>query len=607
MTKQVQRRRGTAAQHTSFTGAEGEISVNTTNKSVHVHDGVTAGGVEAARADLGNVSDANLNAALSGNTLASLTITSADINGGTIDGTVIGGSTPAAISGTTGQFGTSLNVDGTVTANGLVIDTATQVTLGAAGVTNGVINCPEGLYINIDSDNNQADTREFRLGKNGTGFVSSLILNIAENGDVRFYEDTGTTPKFFWDASAESLGIGTSSPAQKMHIIAGAGSSLNTQYPAAVFQASSIVEANSGVVTIGGYWDNTNATLRRGYIQASNPTGTASGLLLNPNGGNVGIGTSSPAAKLTLSTGDKIFVPTGEALNFGHTTGSVNTERMRIDASGNVGIGTADPSGIKLRVFNASGTTPAISVFNGGNTADITSYTARAALELISYQSDNGSPFTKTSALIANADGTVPSEMQFWTKTNGQSSAAERMRIDASGNLLVGTTSANGRMAVAVADGTTNAFYAERTGVSPATLALNFANQWTNWNSSVRYQIVAGGSGGVFLGAGATSWASVSDERLKTTLTPFENPAAKVCALRAGTGRYLTDKEDVSRSFLIAQDVYSVLPEAVDVQDDEQGTLGLRYTDVVPLLTAALQEALQKIEALEARITALEA
>jgi hypothetical protein len=40
-----------------------------------------------------------------------------DINGGTIDGTVIGGSTPAAISGTTGQFGTSLNVDGTVTAN----------------------------------------------------------------------------------------------------------------------------------------------------------------------------------------------------------------------------------------------------------------------------------------------------------------------------------------------------------------------------------------------------------------------------------------------------------------------------------------------------------
>jgi hypothetical protein len=96
MTKQVQRRRGTATQHTSFTGAEGEISVNTTNKSAHVHDGVTAGGVEAARADLSNVSDANLNSALSGNTVASLTITSADINGGTIDGATIGGASAGA-------------------------------------------------------------------------------------------------------------------------------------------------------------------------------------------------------------------------------------------------------------------------------------------------------------------------------------------------------------------------------------------------------------------------------------------------------------------------------------------------------------------------------
>ena len=39
-----------------------------------------------------------------------------------------------------------------------------------------------------------------------------LRQNIAGNGDISFYEDTGTTPKFFWDASAESLGIGTSSP-----------------------------------------------------------------------------------------------------------------------------------------------------------------------------------------------------------------------------------------------------------------------------------------------------------------------------------------------------------------------------------------------------------
>ena len=55
MTKAVQRRRGTNAEHSSFTGLEGELSVNTTNDSVHVHDGATAGGFELARADGSNV------------------------------------------------------------------------------------------------------------------------------------------------------------------------------------------------------------------------------------------------------------------------------------------------------------------------------------------------------------------------------------------------------------------------------------------------------------------------------------------------------------------------------------------------------------------------
>ena len=47
-------RRGTSTQHSTFTGADGEVTVNTTNKSVHVHDGSTAGGLELARADLAN-------------------------------------------------------------------------------------------------------------------------------------------------------------------------------------------------------------------------------------------------------------------------------------------------------------------------------------------------------------------------------------------------------------------------------------------------------------------------------------------------------------------------------------------------------------------------
>jgi hypothetical protein len=55
MATQVQFRRGTSLQHTSFTGAAGEVTVNTTNKSLHVHDGTTANGFELAKTDLSNV------------------------------------------------------------------------------------------------------------------------------------------------------------------------------------------------------------------------------------------------------------------------------------------------------------------------------------------------------------------------------------------------------------------------------------------------------------------------------------------------------------------------------------------------------------------------
>lgn len=60
MATQIQFRRGTAAQHASFTGAVGELTVNTTNKSAHIHDGTTSGGFELARINLSNVSNSSV-------------------------------------------------------------------------------------------------------------------------------------------------------------------------------------------------------------------------------------------------------------------------------------------------------------------------------------------------------------------------------------------------------------------------------------------------------------------------------------------------------------------------------------------------------------------
>ena len=49
MSRQIQFRRGTADEHATFTGAEGEITVDTTNKTIRVHDGTTPGGTMLAR------------------------------------------------------------------------------------------------------------------------------------------------------------------------------------------------------------------------------------------------------------------------------------------------------------------------------------------------------------------------------------------------------------------------------------------------------------------------------------------------------------------------------------------------------------------------------
>jgi hypothetical protein len=164
---------------------------------------------------------------------------------------------------------------------------------------------------------------------------------------------------------------------------------------------------------------------------------------------------------------------------------------------------------------------------------------------------------------------------------------SEVLRIDSSGNLLVGTTSlpiAGTKVGIS--------------GVSAIAMGLlsyvNTGSATKKWSegpdSAGNFVIFNDASAGAYISYGGTSWTAYSDERLKTDLIPIENGLDKVNSLRSVTGRFKTDEEGVSRSFLIAQDVQKVLPEAVSVQDDELGTLGVSYTEVIPLLVASIKE-----------------
>ena len=129
-------------------------------------------------------------------------------------------------------------------------------------------------------------------------------------------------------------------------------------------------------------------------------------------------------------------------------------------------------------------------------------------------------------------------------------------------------------------------------------------------NSPNVLRCVAGGSGGVDLTSGATSWTSVSDERAKILEEPIIDAMAKLGTLRTVFGTFRDDHQKIRHPLLIAQDVLAVYPEAVVLPEGED-TYRLSYTDMIPLMIsgmnetgAALSNAQARIETLEARLEA---
>jgi len=226
MATQLQIRRGTSTQVAAFTGAEGEIVVNTTNDSVHVNDGSTAGGFELARADLNNVSDTDLNAALTGNTVSALTVTALTSSG--------------------------IDVTGTVTADG-----GTIVSTGSDAFSSKAVG---GYAIQAYQDATSSGHTALDLRSDST--ISTRYL-------IRGYNDAAGTPTEVFSVGADggaylngNVGIGTSSPNYNLTSYkAGA----NANYLQVANGSTGVNSANgtlfgvdasgNGVVTVQGAFD----------------------------------------------------------------------------------------------------------------------------------------------------------------------------------------------------------------------------------------------------------------------------------------------------------------------------------------------------------------
>jgi hypothetical protein len=306
--------------------------------------------------------------------------------------------------------------------------------------------------------------------------------------------------------------------------------------------------------------------------------GAASATSITVDAGAVG----TPSITTTGDTNTGIFFPAADTIAFAE--GGV--EAARIDSSGNMLVGTTTNSGVdtgsQRLVVNglASG---------GGAAICAIADSVGRGIRVTDSSKTNTAIYDMTTTLATlGTNQSIP--LAFTTV------GSERMRINSSGNLLVGTTSIS----------------AGRVNVLAAASASGIVVQVTNnGDYGLAFSNASGTNvGRIQIDSAATSYVTSSDYRLKNSISPMTGALAKVALLKPCTYKWNADNSDAEG--FIAHELAEVCPQAVSGEKDAvdaDGNIisqGIDTSFLVATLTAAIQEQQSLITALTARITALE-
>ena len=472
----------------------------------------------------------------------------------------------------------NIDVTGTVTADGLTVE-------GDAAVSSAT---PRIRL--FETDTTDLNTQ---LQNNGGEFVLKTLLDDASNsttrikvahstGDISFYADDGTTQGLFWDASTQRLGLGTTSPAAKLHSYSNSAVSV-------------LADGAQTFVGVGlrNLQDNAGGTTTS-YVDA-----------ITNNGGTVYYDASMHIQHASDKSSSISFLTQAAG-----AASDRRAERMRITSDG-VGIG------LTSMLYNTAATQLSVGNTSGQGGMNIVSGTGSLGVIRFADGTAGSDPYRGRIEYDHSGD-----HLMFGT------SGIERMRIKNDGEINIGGGSdsfTEAHLNVYNNGGTSNGWGgAALTVYGPYGGGISFVDSGTNpadSDNGYKMHTVDGGndfyirgstskngsSGGVYLNNFATSWSSASDERQKENIVNITGALNDVATLRAVKANYIWS--DTTRAFLIAQDVQAVLPEAVSIQNKEaeeaEQRLGIDYYQVVPLLVAALKEAKTKIETLETEMTAL--
>lgn len=430
---------------------------------------------------------------------------------------------------------------------------------------------------------------------------------------------TGSATECMRIDTSGRVGIGTSSPGAKLHVSGTSATSAvvertssdtncNIEYRG----SATSVYAGKGagdIWAVGSAADLSNATTTKFVIDTGN--------------GNVGIGTSSPDAKtnIVVSSTGRAWSPTAgfsdlvveRNANAGFTVVASNTansyvnfadtddenagmivyqhsdnamtfrtngsgEDMRIDSSGNLLVGTATANG-KLSVVGDQ-----LSVATGGGAGQMgiqikgTTLNAIPAAQVQGYIATGNSTIGVAGDLLIAPRTSVAANIRFITGT----SPAERMRIDSSGSVGIGTTTPAGKLGVYTLSGVGAVIQVGE--IAPT--VMQFRNS-QNVGGSIT--IVAGGG---------TSYNTSSDARLKDNIADAEDAANLIDAIQVRKFDWKADGSH-QRYGMVAQELLEVAPEAVSGEPEGDDMMGVDYSKLVPML-------IKEIQSLRARVAQLE-
>jgi hypothetical protein len=384
--------------------------------------------------------------------------------------------------------GRAVTTDGVQTLTNKTLNSPTLVTptLGAASATSianalGAVGTPSYTF----------------TGDTNTGMWSPAAdtLALSTNGAERLRVD-----------ASGNVGVGTTSPNNRLQS-AFPSPSIPASVPSAGAGAHGLAVGGAGFGIAAGALSSGNS-----YLQVTRWDGTAANydLLLQPNGGNVGVGVTSPAQRLSVAgagsfsgtgfgtaTSPSVLLSnttpsTGRSYGLNSTDGGLfqiydvtagNATRVVLDSSGNLGVGTTAPD-IFGRFYTRS-----VGIDSSGTTALQINGTTYGTIDL-------GFNGTRTANILAETAGfylqTVTASPMVFV-TNG----SERMRIDASGNVAIGTSGQVDKLFV-YANSTGSGVAVRQDGAGPI-------QTWLGLGAAERMRITAAGN----LGVGTSSPSTI--------------------------------------------------------------------------------------------------